>query len=120
MTRWDESRFAAELRLRAAERLARAATALVAAHQKNLSVANPSPHRSPAARGQFPRGRTFFLRANIGFVPTTLAEIAAAGQVVVGIHDPAFYGAVLSQRGWLGLTDTYARSKRDILRSLRG
>jgi len=103
---WEIDEFERELRLHAARRLARVAVHLVAAHQKNLSVANPAPHTTPAPRGQYPRGRTFFLRANVGFAPSSLDEIARRGEVVVGVHDPAIYGLYLARRGWKGLLDT--------------
>lgn len=120
MSNWDQSGFEAALRAHAARKLAAAAVKLVAAHQKNLSVANPSPHANPAPKGSFPRGRTYFLRANIGFVPSTLPQIAAAGRVTVGVFPPAEYGVILKHKGWLGLADTWSRSKRDILRGLKG
>jgi hypothetical protein len=120
VSRWDEEAFARALRIHAAKRLASAAVKLVAAHQKNLSVANPAPHATPAPKGSFPRGRTFFLRANVGFLPTSLSEIADTEGVTVGIFEPAGYGAILTRRGWLGLGDTYSRSRSEILRSLRG
>lgn len=103
---WDEDAFERELRLHAARRLARVAVHIVTAHQQNLSVANPTPHKTPAPRGQYPRGRTFFLRANVGYAPTSLAEIAAAGSVVVGVLEPAKYGLYLRNKGWRGLLDT--------------
>lgn len=108
---WDVEDFEQQLRLRMAELLARAAVHVVTAHQKNLSVANPAPHTAPAPRGQFPRGRTFFLRANVGFEPQSVAAIARVGRVTVGVHEPAAYGLFLQRKGWLGLSDTVAREQ---------
>lgn len=103
---WEIDEFERELRLHAARRLVRVALHVVAAHQKNLSVANPAPHKTPAPRGQYPRGRTFFLRANVGYAPTALAEIARNGEIVVGVFAPAIYGMYLRNKGWKGLLDT--------------
>jgi hypothetical protein len=103
---FDIAGFEQELRLHAAKKLARVAVHIVAAHQRNLSVANPAPHKTPAPRGQYPRGRTFFLRANVGFQPTSLPDLARTLAVSVGVYEPAIYGLYLRNKGWKGLLDT--------------
>lgn len=107
--------FEARLRAYSAQILLRNALSVMAAHQKNLSVANPTPFRTPAMKGQFPKLRTAFLRSQVALSTMSLDDIASRGEVTVGVRSPAFYGEALRKRGWLGLIDTYEQMRRSLI-----
>ena len=101
-----------------AKRLMAAALMVQAEHKRSLSVANPAPHDSPAPKGSFPAGRTWNLRDSVAVSPDTLAGVASAGSVRVGVLKGAFYGAALTNRGWLGIRDTLSRVRGRVQRML--
>lgn len=107
--------FEARLRAYSAQVLLRNALAVEAAHKKNLSLANPPPHRTPAMKGQFPKLRTSFLRSQVALSTMSLDDIARRGEVTVGVRSPAFYGEALRKRGWLGLIDTYEQMRGSLI-----
>lgn len=94
-----------------AKRLLAAALLLQSEHQRRLSVSNPRPHRTPAAKGQYPRTRTGALRKGVVVEPTSLADVMATMEVRVGLTGNVFYGNVLEEKGWLGLKQTVADLK---------
>lgn len=106
---WDDEAFRRRLSQRAGRALLAKALRLQAAHKAALSVGNPAPHERPAPRGEFPRLRTGFGRAQVAVEPATIVAAAAAGRVTVGVRRPGFYLAALAAKGWLGLLDTYRR-----------
>lgn len=95
-----------DIRTELAKRLIAAAIMLQQAEVQNLATANPPPHNNPAPRGQYPRGRTWNLRSNVVFAPSTIPEVADSLSIQVGYRQRAFYGAVLGKRGWKWLADT--------------
>lgn len=102
---------------RAAERLLAVAVAFQAEAKKDYSRrSNPFPHDKPSKPGQWPAGRTWNLRDSIAVSPATVDAIMKAGEVRVGILRNAFYGAVLTARGWKGLKDTLARVRGRLAR----
>ena len=109
-----------ELREQTGQRLARAAVALAVAHQLRLSVGNPSPHDNPAKRGEYPKLRTGFGRANVTYEPKTPAEMGERGYVDVGIGTPAFYLEILATKGWLGMLKTFEDTREETLRIING
>lgn len=104
-----------------ARRLLTAAVVLQAQAKGDYSKSNPAPHLNPAPRGQFPRGRTWNLRDSIAIQPTTIAGIIREGQTVrVGYLPAAFYGAALANRGWKGITDSYASVLGEVEKIIQG
>lgn len=103
---------------RAAERLLAVAVAFQAEAKKDYSRrSNPFPHDKPSKPGQWPAGRTWNLRDSIAVDPPTVAGIVAAGLVVrVGVLRGAYYGAILTAKGWRGLKDTLARVRGRLAR----
>ena len=92
-----------------ARRLLKAALVLQGEAKKDYSTSNPKPHKNPAPKGQFPRGRTWNLRDSIAIWPDNLGVISNAQKIRVGYLPGAFYGAVLAAKGWKGIKDTYVR-----------
>jgi hypothetical protein len=109
-----------ELKEQTGQRLARAAVSLAVAHQLKLSVGNPAPHKHSAKRGEYPKLRTGFGRANVTYDPQSPAEMAERGYVDVGIGLPAFYLEVLASKGWLGMLKTFEDTKEETLKILNG
>lgn len=104
-----------------ATRLLAAAALLQAEAKRDYSVSNPAPHDNPAPRGQFPRGRTWNLRDSIAVSPNNVPAIMANDMVVrVGYLPGAFYGAVLANRGWKGIRDTYLRVRSTLRKIILG
>lgn len=118
MNRWDQLEHTVREQL--ARRLLAAAAMLQSEAKRDYSSSNPAPHKTPAPRGEFPRGRTWNLRDAVEIFPRDLAEIARRGKVRVGITKNAFYGAILKQRGWKGIRDTYSRVKPALAKLLGG
>lgn len=86
---------------------------LQAAHKRNLSVANPRPHRNPAKRGQFPKARTFNLRDAVAIEPSSLATVIQTLSGAVGVLVSAEYGHYLKTAGWKGIQDTHDRLRAE-------
>lgn len=98
-----------------AKRLLMAAVVLQAQAKSDYSKSNPAP------RGQFPRGQTWNLRDSVAIQPTTIAGIIREGQTVrVGYLPAAFYGAALANRGWKGITDSYASVLGEVEKIIQG
>ena len=108
------------IRREAGRRLLAAALTLQTDHRADLSIGNPSPHRNPAPRGEYPRLRTGNLRAGIAISPASIPEVLANGGVAVGYRKPAVYGVFLGGKGWKWILDTHAREKNTIDRILAG
>ena len=104
---WNESAIT-QLEQDAAERLLRCAITLQTEHSKRLNVSNPGPkYLNPAPVGTYPHARTGFLKSNVFYEPTSIAEIIRGGfKVRIGYGASAFYGACLQARGWKGIIDT--------------
>lgn len=108
------------IRREAGRRLLAAALTLQTDHRQDLSVGNPSPHKNPAPRGQFPRLRTGNLRAGVAIAPASIPEVLSRGGVAVGYRQPAIYGTYLGAKGWKWVVDTYNRERTKIDRVLGG
>lgn len=98
----------------ARRRILAAAQALADAYRKDVSVPNPTPHTSPAKRGEFPRLRTGRGREAIEVV------IGAAGEISVEVDASGQHLGILAARGWKGLADSLARRRFEITQILRG
>lgn len=103
----DLAAFDTRLHDRAARTLLRNALTLQAEHKRRLSIANPRPHKNSSHAGQYPKARTFNLRDAVVIEPASLDVITQSLSVRVGISISAFYGFILSERGWKGLHDTH-------------
>lgn len=100
-----------EIREKAAKTLLKNAIKLQVRHKRNLSRANPAPHKNPARRGEFPKARTFNLRDAVAIEPKDLATIEATGRVRVGVLTNAIYGEYLFRAGWKGIIDSHNELK---------
>jgi hypothetical protein len=106
---WNGDAFERVIREAAAARVLAAALHFQAEAKKDLGVANPAPHDHPAARGEFPKGRTWNLRDGVVIDPPDLATVRKTLTVRVGWLKGARYGFFLWKKGWKGLADTLAR-----------
>lgn len=106
---------------RLARRILAAGLYLQGEAKRDYSRSNPAPHKNPAPKGEFPRGRTWNLRDSIAVQPETIRGIIAADQTVrVGYLPAAFYGAALANRGWKGILDTYTRCRGVVAAIIKG
>lgn len=110
----------ARIRNEAARRLLAAAITLQSAHRSDLSVGNPSPHRQPAPRGDYPRLRTGGGRANVAVAPASVAGVLSAGYVAVGYRPGGVHLAYLGNKGWKWIADTYVREGARLAAILQG
>lgn len=108
------------VRQEAARRLLKAALTLQTDHRVDLSMGNPSPHTSPAPRGQFPRLRTGGGRANVAVSPATVAEVAKRGAVAVGYRPGGMHLLFLGNKGWKWVMDAYQRDRAKLDAILAG
>lgn len=108
---FDADAITDELRAKAAKKLLTNAIKLQVRHKRNLSRANPRPHRNPSRPGEFPKARTFNLRDAVAIEPTQLAIIEHTGRVRVGVLVNAVYGEYLFQQGWKGIIDSHNELK---------
>lgn len=100
------------MRTLAAQRLLKDMLKLQAAHKRNLSRANPRPHKSPAKKGEYPKARTLNLRDAVVVEPRDLATLTSSLRGRVGVLVNAEYGYILEQAGWKGLLDTHESLKQ--------
>lgn len=117
---FDPDAIVDRIRREAGRRLLAAAITLQTDHRQDLSVGNPSPHKNPAPKGEYPRLRTGNLRAGVQIAPASIPEVLAKGGVAVGYRQPAFYGVILGGKGWKWVIQTYERERATIDRILAG
>lgn len=102
-----------------ARKLVAAGLAVVAAEQEALSVA--TGRNGPGApKGEHPRFRSGFGRANVAYEPTDFAEIRRTLRLKLGYRKPGFYLGVLGTKGWKWLADTVAANRARIAAALAG
>lgn len=117
---FDPDEVVDRIRREAGRRLLAAALTLQTDHRLDLSVGNPSPHKNPAPKGQFPRLRTGNLRSGIAITPASIPEVLARGGVAVGYRQNAAYGVFLGAKGWKWIIQTYEAERAAIDRILAG
>lgn len=101
-----------ELDLEIAKRLLAAALLLQAEHKRDLSKANPAPHRHSSKPGEYPRARTYNLRDAVEVEPRSPAGIADNGlKVRVGYLKSAEYILELTKKNRKNVEDTAQRIK---------
>ena len=116
----DPNAIVARIRQELARRILRAGLTLQSAHRDDLSVGNPSPHATPAPRGDYPRLRTGNLRANVVLSTYAPGDVERTLSLAIGYRPAGTYGLYLAAAGWKGLLDTYAREKGRIDALLQG
>lgn len=104
---FDPGNFEDRIDKLAARRLLRSALKLQARHKRNLSRANPRPHKNSAKPGQYPKARTYNLRDAVAIDPPALSTIEQRQRVRCGVLTNAIYGFYLARRGFKGLDDSH-------------
>lgn len=117
---FDPDTILGRIKRETAKRLIAAAITLQTAHRVDLSVGNPSPHKNPAPKGEYPRLRTGNLRAGIAFAPETIGDVMIEGAISVGYRKNSIYGVYLASKGWKWIVNTYERVRGQIERILQG
>jgi hypothetical protein len=97
------------------KRLRAAALLLQAEHKRDLSTANPAPHRNPSRPGQYPKARTYNLRDAV------TAEMVKYGvEWRVGYLVNAEYILALTNKQRKNIEDTAERIRPRINQLLQG
>lgn len=108
---FDADAIVDEIRTKAAKKLLTNAVKLQVRHKRNLSRANPRPHKNSSSPGEYPKARTFNLRDAVAIEPTSLTLIEQTGRVRVGVLVNAVYGEYLFRAGWKGIIDSHNELK---------
>ncbi len=97
------------------DRLKAAALLLQAEHKKDLSTANPAPHRTPSRPGEYPKARTYNLRDAVA-----IERVKYGVEYRVGYYRNAEYIVPLTRKLRKNVFDTAARISARLQRILNG